>query len=135
MLAPTDTYFPDNLHSLQGAELEVLKTVNLTQVDISVLVVELDGSNPEKDEAVRTLLLANDFELDTSMKGVKAGQRNEWFVSKNYSPPGMCSLQIGCVHCSHDKALIIDVLEDIQHILVLYVLYYSLSKSGCCLCC
>ncbi|CAK0774844.1 hypothetical protein CVIRNUC_004208 [Coccomyxa viridis] len=71
---------------VEGAELEVLKTVNLTQVNVSVLVVEMDGSNPEKDEAVRKLLLANEFELDVSMKGVKAGLRNEWFVSKNFSP-------------------------------------------------
>lgn len=72
---------------VEGAELEVLKTVNLTQVNIDVLVVEMDGSNPEKDEDVRNLLLANGFELDISMKGMKAGLRNEWFVNKSFSPP------------------------------------------------
>lgn len=92
LLALTNTYSSKDLHLLQGAELEVLKTVNLTQVNISVLVVEMDGSNPEKDEAVRKLLLANEFELDVSMKGVKAGLRNEWFVSKNFSPPKVCFL-------------------------------------------
>ena len=46
MLALTDTCSSNDLHLLQGAELEIL--VNLTQVNISVLVVEMDESNPEK---------------------------------------------------------------------------------------
>ena len=81
--------------ALQGAELEVLKTVNLTQVSIDVLVVEMDGSNPKKDEAVRELLAASNFELDNSMKDKKAGLRNEWFISKVFSPkvsPPVCML-------------------------------------------
>ena len=72
-----------DLHLLQGAELEVLKTLNMAQVNIDVMVVEMDGSDPEKDEAVRKFLLANEFELDTSMKGMKAGLRNEWYVNRN----------------------------------------------------
>ena len=80
------------LESLQGAELEVLKTVNLTKVSVDVLVVEMDGSNPEKDEAVRELLAANNFQLDTSMKNTKAGLRNEWFVGNKFSPKV-------CPHC------------------------------------
>ena len=38
---------------VEGAELEVLKTLDLSAVHISVLVVEQDGTNPEKDGAVR----------------------------------------------------------------------------------
>lgn len=48
----------------EGAELEVLKSLDFSAVRINVIVVEQDGSSPEKDEAVRTLLLANGFELD-----------------------------------------------------------------------
>ena len=43
-----------------------------------------------KDEAVRKVLLANEFELDVSMKGVKAGLRNKWFISKKFSPGSLC---------------------------------------------
>ena len=77
---------------MQGAELEVLKTVNLTRISVDVLVVEMDGSNLAKDEAVRELLAANQFELDNSMKNTKAGLRNEWFVGRMFSPKV-------CPHC------------------------------------
>ena len=97
MLPSPDTNFKINLILLQGAELEVLKTINLAQVNISVLVVEMDGSNPGKDEAVRKLLMANNFELDISMKEVKAGLRNEWYVSKDFSPPKVCILYRMCM--------------------------------------
>ena len=40
---------------VDGAELSVLKTFDWT-VPIGVLLVELDGSNRDKDEAVRALL-------------------------------------------------------------------------------
>ena len=89
----------------------MLKTVNLTQVNIDVLVVEMDGSNPEKDEDVRNLLLANGFELDISMKGTKAGLRNEWFVSRSFSPPKVCFLCRLMCACSHDKSFITCLLE------------------------
>ncbi|CAK0733424.1 hypothetical protein CVIRNUC_000273 [Coccomyxa viridis] len=71
---------------VEGAELEVLKTVNLTQVSVDVLVVEMDGSNPGKDEAVRELLAANHFKQDKAMKNTKAGLRNEWFIGEMFSP-------------------------------------------------
>ena len=80
------------LETLQGAELEVLKTVNLTQVSVDVLVIEMDGSNPGKDEAVRELLAANHFEQDKAMKNTKAGLRNEWFIGEMFSPKV-------CPHC------------------------------------
>ena len=92
MLPSPDTNFNIKLNLLQGAELEVLKTINLARVNISVLVVEMDGSNSGKDDAVRKLLVANNFELDVSMKEVKAGLRNEWYVSKDFSPPKVCIL-------------------------------------------
>ena len=69
---------------VEGAELEVLKTLNFSNVHINVFVIEQDGRNPEKDEAVRQLLLANNFELDTSIKEMEAGLRNDWFVNKHF---------------------------------------------------
>jgi len=55
----------------EGAELEVLKSLDFSAVRINVIAVEQDASSPEKDEAVRTLLLANGFELDRSAESPK----------------------------------------------------------------
>lgn len=44
----------------------MLKSLDFSAVRINVIAVEQDASSPEKDEAVRTLLLANGFELDRS---------------------------------------------------------------------
>ena len=71
----------------------MLKTVNLTRVSVDVLVVEMDGSNPKKDEAVRELLAANHFEQDKAMKNTRAGLRNEWFIGKTFSPKVCPTLQ------------------------------------------
>ena len=45
-----------NLFSLdvEGGELSVLRTLDLEATNIQVVVVELDGRNPEKDEQVRS---------------------------------------------------------------------------------
>ena len=46
---------------VEGAELAVLETVNWTVTNIYVIVVELDGHNVAKDQAVRTLLHQQGF--------------------------------------------------------------------------
>jgi len=69
---------------VEGAELEVLKTLDFLAVHINVMVVEQDGDNPAKDEAVRQKLLSNNFEVDHSMKETVAGNRNDWFVNKHF---------------------------------------------------
>ena len=71
---------------VEGAELEVLKTVDFSAVRINVIVVEQDGGNPEKEEAVRQLLLANDFRVDSSLDSITAGRRNGWFVHRQFQP-------------------------------------------------
>lgn len=71
---------------VEGAELKVLQTLDLSAVRINVMVVEQDGHNPEKDEAVRALLLANEFELDERMRGDRAAGKNEWFVNRHFRP-------------------------------------------------
>ena len=101
------------LVSVQGAELEVLKTVNLTQVSIDVMVVEMDGSKPEKDEAVRELLAANHFEQDKAMQNTKAGLRNEWFVGKMFSPK-VCPHCREMHACCDDDILLTCVLDGQQ---------------------
>lgn len=69
---------------VEGAELQVLNTLDLKVLHINVIVIEQDGSNPTKDETVRQMLLANNFHLDGAMKGTKAGSQNDWFVEKHF---------------------------------------------------
>lgn len=67
---------------VEGAELEVLQTLNFLLTHINVIVVEQDNTQPEKDESVRQLLLANNFEIDVSVRHSGADVRNEWFINK-----------------------------------------------------
>ena len=46
---------------MEGAELEVLKTVDFSRLSVKVLMVELDGHNKEKDQAVTDLLAGAGF--------------------------------------------------------------------------
>ena len=69
---------------VEGAELQVLNTLDLKALHVNVIVIEQDGSNPTKDETVRQKLLGNNFHLDETMKGTKAGSRNDWFVNKHF---------------------------------------------------
>ncbi len=73
---------------VEGAELEVLRTLDLSAVRFNIIVVEQDGLDPTKDEAVRELLLAHDFELyvDEALRETVAGSRNDWFVNKHFKP-------------------------------------------------
>ena len=69
---------------VEGAEFEVLQTLDLSAVHINVIVVEQLGLDPAKEQAVRQKLLASNFQIDTSMKDTKAGARNDWFVNKHF---------------------------------------------------
>lgn len=71
---------------VEGAELEVLKTLDLSAVHVSVIVVEQDGSNPEKDSAVRQLLTAQGFVIDKQISSVSGFGRNDWFVHESFQP-------------------------------------------------
>ena len=73
---------------VEGAELEVLRTLDLSALHFKVIVVEQDGLNTTKDEAVRELLLAHNFELyvNKALRETIAGSRNDWFVNKHFKP-------------------------------------------------
>ena len=71
---------------VEGAELEVLRTLDFSKVHINVIAIEADGRNSQKDEAVRKLVLAHGFELDRSFSNQEAGARNDWFVNKLFRP-------------------------------------------------
>jgi hypothetical protein len=65
---------------VEGAELEVLQTVDFAKVSIDVITVEQDGGNKAKDEAVRALLLSKGYKLD------KVLVRNDWFIREGFVP-------------------------------------------------
>ena len=71
---------------VEGAELEVHKTIDFSKVHINVIAIEADGRNSQKDEAVRKVVLAHGFELDRSFSEQDAGKRNDWFVHKRFRP-------------------------------------------------
>ena len=69
---------------VEGAELQVLNTLDLRSVHVNVMVIEQDGSNPSKEEEIRQKLKAQNFDFDESMKGTGAAARNDWFVNKPF---------------------------------------------------
>lgn len=62
---------------VEGAEEMVLKTIDFT-VPIYIMVIELDGFNPQKDENCREILRSNGFTLDIRIN------INEFWVNKSY---------------------------------------------------
>lgn len=52
---------------VEGAELEVVKSIDFSRVDVSVIIVEADTHSPEKNSAVRSLLVARGFNLTTDL--------------------------------------------------------------------
>ena len=65
---------------VEGAELEVLKTVDFNKFLAGVIVIELDGSYPEKDEQIRILLTSVGY----SLWGVDKGF-NSMFVHSSFT--------------------------------------------------
>jgi FkbM family methyltransferase len=60
---------------VEGAELEVLRTVNFSDVHVNYVIVEADGSNPEKEQEVRHYMQMSGFRFDGNK------MRSDWFIS------------------------------------------------------
>jgi hypothetical protein len=72
---------------VEGAELDVLKAMDFSAVEVDVLGVELDGANPAKDAACRELLDKAGFEATgEEFKPGQNVQRNCWFVRRGFVP-------------------------------------------------
>lgn len=69
---------------VEGGEMAVLETVDLDVVNVRLLMVELDGWNKEKDERVRSHLLANGF-ISVSLKFLPKCTKNEVFVNPKFA--------------------------------------------------
>jgi len=66
---------------VEGAELAVLRTVNVSWVEFGVICVESDGNNREKDAAVVSLLEGVGYRCAPE---VFAPLHNDWFVSERF---------------------------------------------------
>ena len=71
-----------NLFSLdvEGGELSVLRTLDLEATNIQVVVVELDGRSPEKDEEVGCILSRGQLPLDSPV-GTRGTRGSSFTVS------------------------------------------------------
>lgn len=65
---------------VEGAEWEVVQTMDFSQIQVDVMVVELDGTNPEKDRKVRDYLSKNGFRVAHTVP-----RRNTWFVGPKFA--------------------------------------------------
>lgn len=63
---------------VEGAEFEVLKTLNLQQHHFGVIFYEADGSNPQKEEKIKKILEMYGYPLQSSTKG------SNWHVNSNF---------------------------------------------------
>lgn len=63
---------------VEGAEQVVLETMDFT-IPVFVIIIELDGHNPEKDQICRDILLEKGFTFDIRVN------INEFWINKNYS--------------------------------------------------
>lgn len=70
-------YFDFFSLDVEGAELEVLRTVNYKQTAFGIVFVEADGSNPQKENAIKAFMAKHEY----SFKGVKL--RSLWFANSN----------------------------------------------------
>ena len=64
---------------VEGAELEVLRTVDFSDVHVKYVIVEADGSNPAKEQEVRHYMQTSGFRFDGNK------MRSDWFVNDNIS--------------------------------------------------
>jgi hypothetical protein len=70
---------------VEGAELEVVRSMDFSVIRVDVLVVELDRSSPVKDAACRALLDAAGYEIVGSWQGA-VHTRSNWFVRRDFIP-------------------------------------------------
>ena len=67
---------------VEGAEEEVLKTIDFAAVTVDVIALELDGGAPEKDARCIALLERAGFNVHSK------ATRNTWFTRAGFVPYG-----------------------------------------------
>ena len=74
-------YFDFFSLDVEGGKLAVLQTVDFKKVFefFGVIVIEADDHNPEKNQSVKDVLLANGFDYFSHIGA------NDWFVNKKFT--------------------------------------------------
>lgn len=67
---------------VEGAEFDVLSTIDFTRVSIHVVIVEADEHNTTKNTVVRNFMAAHGFSVDTTTVS-----RSDLFVNKHWPAP------------------------------------------------
>lgn len=65
---------------VEGAELEVLRAIDFASLSFDVIVIEADGTNPEKDKGVLDILISKGYAFHGHVA------RNDWFVRSGFRP-------------------------------------------------
>lgn len=70
---------------VEGGELFVLQTIDFDATNVRLIIVELSGADPDKDQAVRDLLVSKGFETNTALnKHFERCLQNEIFMQPKY---------------------------------------------------
>ena len=78
---------------VEGAELHVLRTIDFSRIEVGVFVVELDGSDKKKDNAVRHLLAAHGYMKLREIRG-----KNQVFIPRRLADAAKAS-RAHCKRC------------------------------------
>ena len=71
---------------MEGAELEVLQTVDFSRLNVKVLMVELHGYDKERDAKVVSLLEGAGFDVYAMKEGDSIAALNTVFVHRSAWP-------------------------------------------------
>jgi len=80
LLEAVGPYFHFDFFSLdvEGAEYEVLQSIDFNMYSFGVIFVEADSHSPEKNSNVRKILEDNGYRFDGNTRN------SDWFVNKNF---------------------------------------------------
>lgn len=84
---------------VEGAELEVLRTLRLNEIPVHFFLIELDGKAPEKDSMVRCILRQNNYEPVGRLDLNEIWKKRDFDVSlykDTYGPAVPISAWSGC---------------------------------------
>ena len=71
-------YFDFFSLDVEGAEFEVLKAIDFDNIGFGIIFVEADGSNPAKNEEVKSFLKSNGYTYFSNH------QRSDWFFNDQF---------------------------------------------------
>merc|ERR1712151_200006 len=74
--APETYYYDIFSLDVEGAELQVLESLDFSIYSFGIILIEADGSNIEREGRIRSLLSSKGY------KFIKQYRRSDWFISE-----------------------------------------------------